>query len=130
MARRAGIALANGIECDHEGRTNVPGVVAVGDCASWHDLRRGRAHRVEHWTGALERPLAAVTSLLGGSAIDGAASKANNVPYFWSDQYDVRIQFAGHAADADSVTSRRVRSRAATSSRSTGAATSRSPCSE
>lgn len=100
----SGIALGNGVVCDHEGRTNVPGVVAVGDCASWHDLRRGRPHRVEHWTGALERPLTAVTSLLGGSAADGIVSKATNVPYFWSDQYDVRIQFAGHAADADSVT--------------------------
>lgn len=99
----SGVLLGNGVECDHGGRTNVPSVVAVGDCASWHDLRRGRAHRVEHWTGALERPATAVTSLLGGPAGDVAPQPAN-VPYFWSDQYDVRIQFAGHAADADSVT--------------------------
>jgi NADPH-dependent 2,4-dienoyl-CoA reductase/sulfur reductase-like enzyme len=92
------------VECDHAGRTSVPGVVAVGDCASWHDVRRGRSHRVEHWTGALERPLTAVASLLSGHAVDDAVSKPSDVPYFWSDQYDARIQFAGHAADADSVT--------------------------
>jgi NADPH-dependent 2,4-dienoyl-CoA reductase/sulfur reductase-like enzyme len=99
----SGVALANGVECDHEGRTSVPGIVAVGDCASWHDVRRGRSHRVEHWTGALERPSAAVTSLLGGSTLGETTSRPTNPPYFWSDQYDVRIQFAGHAADADSV---------------------------
>jgi NADPH-dependent 2,4-dienoyl-CoA reductase/sulfur reductase-like enzyme len=56
----SGLVLANGVECDHQGRTGVPGIVAVGDCASWHDVRRGRSHRVEHWTSALERPLTAV----------------------------------------------------------------------
>jgi NADPH-dependent 2,4-dienoyl-CoA reductase/sulfur reductase-like enzyme len=103
----SGVTLADGVACDHEGRTGVPGVVAVGDCAAWHDVRRGRRHRVEHWTGALERPRTAVTSLLSGSAAPGAVPdavpKAVGSPYFWSDQYDVRIQFAGHAADADSV---------------------------
>jgi NADPH-dependent 2,4-dienoyl-CoA reductase/sulfur reductase-like enzyme len=92
------------VACDHEGRTSVPGVVAVGDCAAWRDVRLGRPHRVEHWTGALERPLTAVTSLLSGSVFDDTVSKPTNIPYFWSDQYDVRIQFVGHAADADSVT--------------------------
>ena len=100
----SGLALGNGVACDHEGRTSVQGVVAVGDCASWRDVRSRRSHRVEHWTGALERPLTAVTSLLSGSAFDDTVSKPTNSPYFWSDQYDVRIQFAGHAADADSVT--------------------------
>lgn len=100
----SGVALANGVECDHAGRTSVPGVVAVGDCASWHDIRRGRGHRVEHWTGALERPSTAVTSLLSGSAFGDAPPEPASIPYFWSDQYDVRIQFAGIAADADSVT--------------------------
>jgi NADPH-dependent 2,4-dienoyl-CoA reductase/sulfur reductase-like enzyme len=100
----SGVALGNGVACDHEGRTSVQGVVAVGDCAAWRDVRLGRPHRVEHWTGALERPLTAVTSLLSGSVFDNTVSKPTNIPYFWSDQYDVRIQFAGHAADADSVT--------------------------
>ncbi|WP_328996163.1 FAD-dependent oxidoreductase [Kribbella sp. NBC_01245] len=96
---RSGVALGNGVECDHQGRTSVPTVMAVGDCAAWYDQRLGRSHRVEHWTGAMERPAIAVAALLGGDNPRQAA-----VPYFWSDQYDVRIQFAGHAAEADSVT--------------------------
>lgn len=102
----SGVVLGNGVECDHQGRTSVPGVVAVGDCASWHDLRLGRRHRVEHWTGAMERPAAAVAALLRGEGVSEphADDREVAVPYFWSDQYDVRIQFAGHAAEADSVT--------------------------
>jgi NADPH-dependent 2,4-dienoyl-CoA reductase/sulfur reductase-like enzyme len=99
---RSGLALGNGIECDYQGRTNIPAVSAVGDCASWHDPRLGRAHRVEHWTGAMERPAIAVAALLAG---DGwTDDRQAGIPYFWSDQYGVRIQFAGHAAEADSVT--------------------------
>jgi len=100
----SGVALGNGVECDSKGRTNIPGVVAVGDCASWHDVRLGRPHRVEHWTGALERPATAVSSLLRGEASTPESTRTTNAPYFWSDQYDVRIQFAGHALEADSVT--------------------------
>jgi NADPH-dependent 2,4-dienoyl-CoA reductase/sulfur reductase-like enzyme len=98
----SGLALGNGIECDHQGRTSIPGVVAVGDCAAWHDIRLGRPHRVEHWTGAMERPAIAVAALLGAGG--WSDDRQVGIPYFWSDQYDVRIQFAGHAAEADSVT--------------------------
>ncbi|MFM9609138.1 NAD(P)/FAD-dependent oxidoreductase [Streptomyces niveiscabiei] len=98
----SGVPLDNGVKCGADGRTGVPGVVAVGDCANWYDPRSGGHRRVEHWTGALERPAAAVRALLAG---DGAEPPAPpRPPYFWSDQYGVRIQFAGHAAGADSVT--------------------------
>ncbi|WP_277209931.1 NAD(P)/FAD-dependent oxidoreductase [Isoptericola croceus] len=100
----SGIAIGSGVNCDNEGRTTIPGVVAVGDCASWHDPGLGRSHRVEHWTGALERPATAVSALLRGSADAPDLTRPTKAPYFWSDQYDVRIQFAGHAAQADSVT--------------------------
>jgi len=97
----AGIALDNGVTCGADGRTSVAGVVAVGDCANWFDPAAGVHRRVEHWTGALERPAAAVAALLsGGTAAPGPVRP----PYFWSDQYGVRIQFAGHAAGADRVT--------------------------
>jgi NADPH-dependent 2,4-dienoyl-CoA reductase/sulfur reductase-like enzyme len=76
-------------------------VVAVGDCAAWYDPSVGAAHRVEHWTGALERPAIAVSALLAGGAHQGAVAKA---PYFWSDQYGARIQFAGIARPGDVVT--------------------------
>ncbi|MEU1477591.1 FAD-dependent oxidoreductase [Streptomyces sp. NPDC005760] len=97
----SGIQLADGVTCGADGRTGLPGVVAVGDCASWYDPRAGLHRRVEHWTGARERPDAAVTALLAGGAVEPAMPRP---PYFWSDQYGVKIQFAGHAAAADSVT--------------------------
>jgi NADPH-dependent 2,4-dienoyl-CoA reductase/sulfur reductase-like enzyme len=97
----SGIALDNGVTCGADGRTSLAGVVAVGDCASWYDPRAGHHRRVEHWTGAQERPAAAVAALLAGGAVEPGVPRP---PYFWSDQYGVKIQFAGHAAGADSVT--------------------------
>ncbi|WP_405891248.1 FAD-dependent oxidoreductase [Streptomyces sp. NBC_00133] len=97
----SGVELDDGVKCGVDGRTSVAGVVAVGDCASWYDPYAGIHRRVEHWTGARERPDAAVATLLSGGAATPAAPKP---PYFWSDQYGVRIQFAGHSAGADSVT--------------------------
>ncbi|HKG51001.1 MAG TPA: FAD-dependent oxidoreductase [Actinomycetales bacterium] len=95
----SGVELANGVRCDSRGATSVPGVVAVGDCASWYDPVSGGHRRVEHWTGALERPAAAVATLLGRGATVGPPRP----PYFWSDQYGRRIQFAGAADLADEL---------------------------
>jgi NADPH-dependent 2,4-dienoyl-CoA reductase/sulfur reductase-like enzyme len=97
----SGIELDDGVRCGADGRTSLAGVFAVGDCASWYDPRAGLHRRVEHWAGARERPDAAVAALLAGGAVEPSAPRP---PYFWSDQYGVRIQFAGHAAGADSVT--------------------------
>ncbi|WP_145885397.1 MULTISPECIES: NAD(P)/FAD-dependent oxidoreductase [unclassified Streptomyces] len=97
----SGVALDNGVKCGADGRTSVAGVVAVGDCANWYDPRTGIHRRVEHWTGALERPAAAVATLLAHGATEPGVPRP---PYFWSDQYGVKIQFVGHAAGADSVT--------------------------
>ncbi|MFH8701680.1 NAD(P)/FAD-dependent oxidoreductase [Streptomyces chartreusis] len=97
----SGVVLDNGVKCGADGRTSLAGVVAVGDCANWYDPRAGLHRRVEHWTGARERPDAAIAALLAGGAVEPGAPRP---PYFWSDQYGVKIQFAGHAAGADSVT--------------------------
>lgn len=97
----SGVTLDNGVTCGADGRTSLAGVVAVGDCANWYDPRTGGHRRVEHWTGARERPAAAVTTLLAGGAVEPGVPRP---PYFWSDQYGVKIQFVGHAAGADSVT--------------------------
>ncbi|MFJ5303502.1 NAD(P)/FAD-dependent oxidoreductase [Streptomyces sp. NPDC088350] len=97
----SGVELDNGVKCGADGRTSLAGVVAVGDCASWYDPHAGVHRRVEHWTGARERPEAAVAALLSWGAAEAGAPRP---PYFWSDQYGVKIQFAGHAAGADSVT--------------------------
>ena len=98
--RDSPLELANGVVCDAGGATAIPNVVAVGDCAAWHEPTVGWPHRVEHWTGALERPTIAVATLLAGRH-DGTPAKP---PYFWSDQYDRRIQFAGIANPGDEIT--------------------------
>ncbi|MFC3572413.1 NAD(P)/FAD-dependent oxidoreductase [Streptomyces yaanensis] len=97
----SGVTLDNGVKCGADGRTSLAGVVAVGDCANWYDPQGGTHRRVEHWTGAMERPDAAVATLLSWGATEPGVPRP---PYFWSDQYGVKIQFVGHAAGADSVT--------------------------
>jgi NADPH-dependent 2,4-dienoyl-CoA reductase/sulfur reductase-like enzyme len=99
--RDSPVELANGVVCDAGGATSVPNVVAVGDCAAWHEPTVGWPHRVEHWTGALERPAIAVATLLAGGRHAGTPAKP---PYFWSDQYGRRIQFAGIAHTGDEIT--------------------------
>lgn len=59
----SGVLLGGGVLCDAMGRTNVPGIVAVGDCAAWYDEAVGTHRRVEHWTGALERAALAVNEI-------------------------------------------------------------------
>jgi NADPH-dependent 2,4-dienoyl-CoA reductase/sulfur reductase-like enzyme len=99
--RDSPLELANGVVCDEGGATSIPNVVAVGDCAAWHEPRVGWPHRVEHWTGALERPAIAVGTLLAGGRHNGTPAKP---PYFWSDQYGCRIQFAGISDPGDEIT--------------------------
>ena len=93
----SGVNLCDGVLCDSMGRTNVPGIVAVGDCAAWFEGGLGRHRRVEHWTGALERAALAVQALLDHDA----PQQPLKPPYFWSDQHGVKIQFAGHSAGYD-----------------------------
>jgi NADPH-dependent 2,4-dienoyl-CoA reductase/sulfur reductase-like enzyme len=95
----SGVELGSGVLCDAMGRTNVPGIVAVGDCAAWFDKARGGHRRIEHWTGALERAALAVQALLDSDAPEQPLKP----PYFWSDQHGVKIQFAGHSAGHDRV---------------------------
>jgi len=87
------LALHDGVLCDDGCVTGLPQVVAVGDVA-----RVGGA-RVEHWTSATEQPRVAVGNLLAGRTLDTVRS----VPYFWSDQYGARIQFAGRRHQDDTV---------------------------
>ncbi|MCZ2811739.1 FAD-dependent oxidoreductase [Modestobacter sp. VKM Ac-2979] len=94
----SGVALGNGVLTDAHCGTSVPGVVAVGDCAAAWSASRERHVRVEHWTHALEQPATAVATLLG---TDRPAPTP--VPYFWSDQYGARIQFAGSRREDDVV---------------------------
>lgn len=92
---------ADGVVCDATGATSIPWVVAVGDCAAWYDEGLDAHHRVEHWTAARERASTAAACLLSGGT---AAPPPARPAYFWSDQYGVRLQFAGHARAGDTVT--------------------------
>nr|WP_205843632.1 FAD-dependent oxidoreductase [Nakamurella deserti] len=95
----SGLDLSNGLVCSALGATAAPGVYGVGDCAAWHDTVRGTPFRVEHWTDSRDRPVALATAMLAGPS--PAALRA---PYFWSDQYGVRIQFAGRRRGDETVT--------------------------
>jgi 3-phenylpropionate/trans-cinnamate dioxygenase ferredoxin reductase component len=92
---RAGVLITEG------GATNLPGVVATGDCAATHSRFAGRVIRYEHWTNALQHPSLAAATLLGAPSPKQSATAG--VPYFWSDQYGMRLQFAGHYHPGDSV---------------------------
>ncbi|MGV9310421.1 NAD(P)/FAD-dependent oxidoreductase [Nonomuraea sp. NPDC003727] len=97
----SGLELGDGVVCDEGGGTRVPGIVAVGDCAAWFDPAQGGHRRIEHWTGARQRAAVAAATLLSGGT---ARPEPVRPAYFWSDQFDIKIQFIGHARDADSVT--------------------------
>lgn len=101
--RDSGLDVSDGVHCDHLGSTGHPRVVAVGDCAAWLDPSTGRHRRVEHWTAARERAAVAVATLLAGTRSTVRAPVPERASYFWSDQYGVRIQFAGHARAEDQV---------------------------
>jgi 3-phenylpropionate/trans-cinnamate dioxygenase ferredoxin reductase component len=89
-----------GVWTDSVGATNIPQVVAAGDCTFSHCPFAGVELRQEHWTNALQQPAAAVASLLGR---DAAGAVRPPAPYVWSDQYGARLQFAGHRLLDDEV---------------------------
>ena len=95
----SGIELANGVVVDATCATAVDGIVAAGDVARWPSARYGSDVRVEHWTNAVEQGRAAAKRLLGGPGV----APYDPVPFFWSDQYDTTIQFAGHTRAGDRV---------------------------
>lgn len=93
----SGIAVDNGVVCDDAGRTSAPHVWAVGDCASWRDEVKGQV-RVEHWSNVADQARVLVPAMLGQDV-----PAAVSVPYFWSDQYDVKIQALGEPEATDTV---------------------------
>ncbi len=104
----SGLTIRDGIVCDANLSAGVPGVYAAGDCARWpNGVFAGfddEEMRVEHWTNAAEQGAAAATNLLA-SAGHGrlVVEPFVSVPFFWSDQFDSRIQFVGRAHGDDEV---------------------------
>ena len=95
----SGLSIDNGVVCD-EALFAADRVVAAGDVARWHHPSSGGLLRVEHWTNAAEGGAAAARNLLAGSA-DAVAY--DPVPFFWSDQYDTKIQVIGLPGPDDEV---------------------------
>jgi 3-phenylpropionate/trans-cinnamate dioxygenase ferredoxin reductase subunit len=97
LARDAGLACDNGIVVDLAARTSDPAIFAIGDCTRRPLPLYGRDWRLESVPNALEQAKQAA------SAICGRPPPAPEVPWFWSDQYDVRLQIAGLPFDATQV---------------------------
>jgi 3-phenylpropionate/trans-cinnamate dioxygenase ferredoxin reductase subunit len=97
LAEAAGIATGNGILVDEQLQTSAPGVFAAGDVANAEHPFYGARIRVEHWANALNQGPAAARNMLG------RAEPYDRIPYFYSDQYDVGMEYAGHATAWDEV---------------------------
>jgi 3-phenylpropionate/trans-cinnamate dioxygenase ferredoxin reductase component len=97
LAVQAGIAVDNGILVDEHLKASVPGVFAAGDVANAHHPFYGERIRMEHWANALNQGPAAARSML-----DPSAAYAR-LPYFFSDQYEVGMEYTGFARSWDRV---------------------------
>jgi 3-phenylpropionate/trans-cinnamate dioxygenase ferredoxin reductase subunit len=97
LAARGGVAVDDGILVDECLRTSAPGVFAAGDVANAHHPSYGERIRVEHWANALHQGPAAARGMLG------EADPFDRLPYFFSDQYDVGMEYSGFARTWDRV---------------------------
>jgi 3-phenylpropionate/trans-cinnamate dioxygenase ferredoxin reductase subunit len=100
LAAGAGLEVANGVVTDHALRTSAPGVFAAGDVASSYSPLLGRHVRVEHWANALHGGPAAARSMLGQDVVH------DRVPYFFTDQYELGMEYSGLAAPGATVVCR------------------------
>ena len=97
LAAQAGIAIDNGIPVDEFLETSAPGIFAAGDVANAHHPSYGARIRVEHWANALNQGPAVARNMLGHGGT------YERLPYFFSDQYDVGMEYTGFARDWDRV---------------------------
>jgi 3-phenylpropionate/trans-cinnamate dioxygenase ferredoxin reductase subunit len=97
LASDAGLEVSNGVVVDAKLETTAPGVFAAGDVANaWHPFY-GQRIRVEHWANALNQGPAAARAMLGQPV------SYDRIPYFYSDQYDVGMEYSGYAPQWDDV---------------------------
>ena len=97
LAASAGLECRSGIVVDEFARTSDPRVVAAGDCTMHRNLRYSSPHRLESVQNAVDQAKVAAATLLG------QAVPYQELPWFWSDQYDIKLQMAGLSSDHDHV---------------------------
>lgn len=97
LAEGTGIRVDDGIVVDENCRTSVPEIFAAGDVASYPHPALGERLRVEHWQNANLQGAVAAKGMLGLQA------RVEDLPWFWTDQYDLNIQMVGHARTWDRV---------------------------